>query len=198
MNIGIRLAEFLDSVGFELVILFIRDGYEVKTLFFELTLEVTTMIHTSTKHHSLFRTTKKLVGIFNPLADDIPRDLHTTLGYLFFLPLAECVFVGACHVDLFGNKDLERCEPATLNQVTRGLCSHYIRVSCSKPLGERGGSQSDYLEARILLDIVNHAFALDMALIDDHEVDVRKGIALLKGLCRANLNALHGSIPPMV
>ena len=108
MNIGIRLAKFLNSIGLEVIIFPVRDRNKVIALCFELALEVAAMVDAGTKDYSLLRSAKDIIGLLNPLGDDIPCDLHTALGYFFFFPFAECVLAGARHVNLFSNKDFER------------------------------------------------------------------------------------------
>jgi len=107
VNLGVRLRKICDHVLLVLVIVLVRKADEVVARFSKLLGQIGAVRHASAKHNGLARPAKNLVRLLHPSGNNVARDLHATLGHFVLRPFAGHL-LGAGHVDLFGDKHLER------------------------------------------------------------------------------------------
>ena len=119
--------------------------------------------------------------LLDPLSHDIARDLHASMADFILRPLAGHL-LGACHVDLFGNVDAQRGQPTILNHGSCGFGSHNMGIHITQTLRKRRGREANHPHVGVILDVLDHLLALDVALIDDEQVGLGEVVALLQRL----------------
>ena len=79
------------------------------------------MVHARTEHNGLHRLLKDLVGLLDPLRNNVASDLHAPGGGFLLTPLARYL-LGIGHVDLFGDEHLQWHKHILLNKLLSRDC----------------------------------------------------------------------------
>ena len=82
MNLRVRLAEVLDHILLELIVIPIADADEVESNLGKLLGQVRPVSHARAEHNRLDWLTKYLIGLLNPCRNDIARDLDASVSTL--------------------------------------------------------------------------------------------------------------------
>ena len=196
MNLRVGSGKVLDGLALELVVVLVADRYKVVSLAGKLLDQISAVRHASAEHNSLLRLAIDLVGLLDPLLDDVARDLHAALGDHILGPLAGYL-LGPGHVDFFCDVHPQWCQPLVLHQPFVCGPADNVVVGVAQALGEWRSGQADDHHIRIGLDELGGLLPGYVALVHNQEIHLREVRAALQGLRATDLKALADVVLPV-